>query len=290
MQIIKIGDTPIILNPFFLLLLVGTALGGFLTETLLLFLIIFLHEVAHALTAKGLGLNVVEIELYPFGGVARLEEVLELDPSTEKNVSLAGPIFNFILAGAALVLYMNQIFTASGLLFFVRLNLMLGFFNLLPALPLDGGRVLRASLAPALGFQKATDFSLRLSRFLALLLLTVGLGMIFLGYRDPSLIFAGLFLLYAVGKESKKVVFQFMRYLLRKSEDLEVKGALPAVYIVAREDATLKEVINLFSPRKYHMVLVLNRSMRVMGEISEREIIERVLQEGIYLRIKKLIK
>ncbi len=290
MQVIKVGDTPILLNPFFLLLLLGTALGGFLVETLLLFLIIFLHEVAHALTARGLGLKVVEIELYPFGGVARLEEVLELDPSTEKNVSLAGPVFNFLLAGGALVLYMNQIFTGGSLLFFVRLNLMLGFFNLLPALPLDGGRVLRASLAPGLGFQKATDFCLRLSRVLAVLILSIGLGMMWRGFKDPSLIFAGVFLLYAVEKESKKVIFQFMRYLVRKSEDLDDKGALPAVYIVAREDASLKEILNLFSPRKYHMVLVLNRSMRVLGEVSETEIIEKVLQEGIYLRIKKLIK
>jgi stage IV sporulation protein FB len=125
---------------------------------------------------------------------------------------------------------------------------------------------------------------------LAVLILSIGLGMMWQGFKDPSLIFAGVFLLYAVEKESKKVMFQFMRYLVRKSEDLDDRGALPAVYIVAREDASLKEIINLFSPRKYHMVLVLNRSMRVLGEVSETEIIEKVLQEGIYLRIKKLIK
>jgi stage IV sporulation protein FB len=207
-QLIKVGDTPILLNPFFLLLLLGTALGGFLAETLLLFLIIFLHEVAHAVTAKGLGLNVVEIELYPFGGVARLEEVLELDPSTEKNVSLAGPVFNFVLAGAALVLYMNQIYTGGGLLFFVRLNLMLGFFNLLPALPLDGGRVLRASLAPGLGFQKATDFCLRLSRLLAFLILSAGLGLVWLGFTGtPALFLPAFFCCMPWRKKAKKLCF-----------------------------------------------------------------------------------
>ncbi len=290
MRVIKIGETLILLNPFFLLLLVGAAIGGFLAEALLLFSIIFLHEVAHAMTAKGLGLKVMEIELYPFGGVARLEEVLELDPQTEKNVALAGPIFNFILAGAALVLYMNQVMVAGSLLFFVRLNLMLGFFNLLPALPLDGGRALRASLAPTLGFQKATAFCLRLSRGLAVLILSAGLVLMAQELKDPSLIFAGLFLLYAVNKENKSVMYQFVRYLVRKSEDLEEKGVLPAVYIVAREDASLKEILNLFSPRKYHLVLVLNKSMQVLGEVSETEIIEKVLQEGIYVRIKKLLK
>ncbi len=290
MRVVKIGDTSILLNPFFLLLLVGTAAGGFLTEALILFSIIFLHEVAHALTARGLGLKVMEIELYPFGGVARLEEVLELDPQTEKNVALAGPLFNFVLAGAALVLYMNQVMVAGGLLFFVRLNLILGFFNMLPALPLDGGRMLRASLAPSLGFQKATAFSLRVSRVLAFLILSAGLVLTALDFQDPSLIFAGLFLLYAVHKESKSFMYQFVRYLVRKGEDLEEKGVLPAVYIVAREDASLKEILSLFSPRKYHLVLVLNRSMQVVGEVSETEIIEKVLQEGIYLRIKKLLK
>ncbi len=290
MRVINIGGIPLLLNPFFLLLLGGAALGGFLREALILFTIVSLHEGAHALVARGLGLQVMEIELYPFGGVARLEEALELDPQAEKHVALAGPLFNFVLAGGALALYMNQVWVSEGLLFFVRLNLILGFFNLLPALPLDGGRILRAGLAPSLGFQKATAFSLKLSRALALALLLAGGVLLFLDYRDISLIFAGLFLLYAVHKENKNFMYQFVRYLVRKREDMEEKGALPAAYIVAVEDASLKEILHLFSPRKYHLILVLDRSMRVLGEVSETEIIEKVLQEGIYLRIKKLLK
>lgn len=290
MRVINIGGIPLLLNPFFLLLLGGAALGGFLREALILFTIVSLHEGAHALVARGLGLQVMEIELYPFGGVARLEEALELDPQAEKHVALAGPLFNFVLAGGALALYMNQVWVSEGLLFFVRLNLILGFFNLLPALPLDGGRILRAGLAPSLGFQKATAFSLKLSRALALALLLAGGLLLFLDYRDISLIFAGLFLLYAVHKENKNFMYQFVRYLVRKREDMEEKGALPAAYIVAVEDASLKEILHLFSPRKYHLILVLDRSMRVLGEVSETEIIEKVLQEGIYLRIKKLLK
>lgn len=290
MRVINIGGIPLLLNPFFLLLLGGAALGGFLREALILFTIVSLHEGAHALVARGLGLQVMEIELFPFGGVARLEEALELDPQAEKHVALAGPLFNFVLAGGALALYMNQVWVSEGLLFFVRLNLILGFFNLLPALPLDGGRILRAGLAPSLGFQKATAFSLKLSRALALALLLAGGLLLFLDYRDISLIFAGLFLLYAVHKENKNFMFQFVRYLVRKREDMEEKGALPAAYIVAVEDASLKEILHLFSPRKYHLILVLDRSMRVLGEVSETEIIEKVLQEGIYLRIKKLLK
>jgi stage IV sporulation protein FB len=105
-----------------------------------------------------------------------------------------------------------------------------------------------------------------------------------------SLLLAGSFLLFAVHKENKNFMYQFVRCLVRKREDLEEAGALPATWIVALEDASLKEILHLFSPRKYHLVRVLDHSLRLLGEVSETEIIEKVLQEGIYLRIKKLIK
>ncbi len=290
MRLGKISGIPLTFNPFFLLVLVVAALGGYLLETLLHFTVIFLHELAHVLVARGFGLEIKGIELYPFGGVAKLEGPLELDSQAEKNVALAGPVANFILAGAALVLYSNNIYTGASLLFFVRLNLMLGLFNLLPALPLDGGRILRATLAPSFGFRKATEYSLHLAKFFAWLLLVVGLFFLFSEEVDPSLFIVGLFLLFAVAREEQNVVYRFIRYLIRKREDFEENKVLPVVYLAVREDASLKEIVNLFRPKKYHLVLILDETQEVVKIISETEIIEKVLQEGISLRVGKLIK
>ena len=271
-------------------MLIVAAFGGYLAETLLHFTVIFLHELAHVLVARGFGLEIKGIELYPFGGVAKLEGPLELDSQAEKNVALAGPVANFILAGAALVLYTNNIYTGASLLFFVRLNLMLGLFNLLPALPLDGGRILRATLAPSFGFRKATEYTLRLAKFFAWLLMIGGLFLLFGEQTDPSILIVGLFLFFAVAREEQNVIYRFIRYLIRKREDFEENKVLPVVHLAVREDTSLKEIVNLFRPKKYHLVLILDESQEVIKMISETEIIEKVLQEGISSRVGKLIK
>ena len=122
------------------------------------------------------GLEVGEVELFPLA-VSQKLKMPELDPHVESVVSLAGPLFNFVLAAAGILLYANISAWRQNevLLFFIRSNLTLGLFNLLPALPLDGGRILRAKLCGTLGFQKATELCIRLSQLLALLIFALGL-------------------------------------------------------------------------------------------------------------------
>lgn len=112
-----------------------------------------------------------EIELYPFGGVARLEGLLELEPQVERQIAWGGPLSNFLLVALALVVYNNRYYcnllTEDLILFFIRANLTLAFFNLFPALPLDGGRILRSLLAERYGFRKATKQAAFLGKVLA---------------------------------------------------------------------------------------------------------------------------
>lgn len=103
---------------------------------------------------RRLGFRVLEIELAPFGGVARIAG-LEDRPGAEALVALAGPAANLLLAMAACLACQLWPMLAGDLAGFIALNLCLCGFNLLPALPLDGGRLLRAALLPWLGRSRA---------------------------------------------------------------------------------------------------------------------------------------
>ena len=145
---------------------------------------IVLHELGHALAARQFGIGTRDITLYPIGGVARLER-LPRSPTRELAIALAGPAVNVAIAGAIFlgamfvgVGYHSSLLRLPGGSFLVNLlwvNVALVVFNLLPAFPMDGGRVLRAFLAMHLPYGRATVIAARVGQTVAVLLGLMGL-------------------------------------------------------------------------------------------------------------------
>jgi stage IV sporulation protein FB len=157
-----------------------------IVATLLLFFSVTLHELGHSLQALKYGVKVRDITLMPMGGLAQMDEIPE-EPNKELRIALAGPLVNFGIAalligiGALLdaraLLPLNELYASlghvswSGLLaYLTSANLMLGFFNLIPAFPMDGGRILRALLAKRMNHAKATKVAAQIGQGLALLM------------------------------------------------------------------------------------------------------------------------
>jgi Zn-dependent protease len=180
---------------------------------------VLLHEFGHALMARCYGLRTRDITLYPIGGVARLE-LLNASPLEELFIALAGPLVNMAIAlflavlllaqGDGPIVLLDVSSPATGGIDFVRslllLNLGLAFFNLLPAFPMDGGRVLRSLLALLLGRVRATVHAVRLGMVLALvmILLPVILSLVGLDW-NPILVLLGLFVFFAGQRELQLV-------------------------------------------------------------------------------------
>jgi stage IV sporulation protein FB len=165
---------------------------------------VLLHELGHALMARRFGIQTRQIVLLPIGGVAELERLPD-DPKEELQVAIAGPAVNFALAtilGVATWLTAGLAFAPQVLGSLAVANLMLGVFNLLPAFPLDGGRVLRALLETRRGRVEATQIAATLGKVLA-----VGLGIYGL-FANPVLVLIAAFVWFAASAELRAVRHQ----------------------------------------------------------------------------------
>lgn len=175
---------------------------------LALFLFVVLHEFGHALAARRFGISTRDITLLPIGGLARLETLPE-DPKEEFIVAAAGPAVNIVIAGLLFVGLLltgtfTQPFDINSLMnnFWLRLltvNVSLVIFNLIPAFPMDGGRVLRSLLASRMDHVKATRIAANVGRGLAVLMGIAGF------FLNPWLILTAIFIWSGAGSEAQSI-------------------------------------------------------------------------------------
>lgn len=270
----------VVVHPILLLLVVVLGWAGFLVETITVFLVVFLHEMAHGIVAKRSGLEVEEVELLPFGGVARIDGLVEIEPDVEIVVALAGPLTNLLLIGVAAAEARVELAPEEWRSFFVQANAVIGGFNLLPALPLDGGRVFRALLSRTLGFRKATDLAAQAGKAFAILLGLAGAVGLYLGRIGPSPLAVAAFLFFAARKEQALAAYFFLRYLARKQSELGRRHCLVSRHLAALAHAPLKEVMRHFAPHRYHIVWAIDATGSVIGCVSEHDLIETFLTRG----------
>jgi Zn-dependent protease len=218
-KIATVSGIPVRIHATFLLLLVwifGSHLAGGRSVTqalegvgliLSIFGCVVLHEFGHALTAKRFGVSTRDITLLPIGGVARLERIPE-KPKQEIAIAFAGPAVNLVIASVLLAVLsaqpsgdwsnpatLERNFPARLLV----INLVLAIFNMVPAFPMDGGRVLRALLATRLPYVRATQIAANVGQGIALLFGLLGL------FGNPMLLFIALFVFIGASQEAAAV-------------------------------------------------------------------------------------
>lgn len=277
---------PIKVNPFFVLLLAIAFFYGKLQEALLLFAIVLWHESFHVVMAKVYRLQITDIELLPCGGVTRLDALLQLNPQVEWLVAMAGPLSNSLLVFLAygLVPYFN--IDPKWFDFFVQANIGMAVFNLIPALPLDGGRVLRSLLAKKRGFKDATRVAATCGQVLSIAFGGWGAYLLSLGALQGALfIISGVMLFLAARQEQKNASYIFMRYLTHKRQELRLKRVLVAREIVATAETSLGEVLQHFQPPCYHLIWILNLQGEIVGFLGEVELIGALFEHGLSYKI-----
>lgn len=207
-----------------------------------LFSCVMLHELGHALTAKHYGILTKDITLLPIGGVARLER-MPTDPWQELWVALAGPAVNVVIAAGLIVWLLatrgavemggDTILTGSLAQRLLIANLTLVVFNMLPAFPMDGGRVVRALLATRMDYTKATQIAATLGQGMALLFGVVGF------MYNPMLLFIAFFVWIGAGQEASMVLLQ------SAISGIPVRAAMITVFETVAPGDSLEKVVQL---------------------------------------------
>ena len=302
---------------FFVLVLGYVLYAGFDTDwdkmamlwsgifVLVLFFLVVLHEFGHALTARLYGVNTRDIILLPIGGVARLDHLPE-KPAHEFWVAIAGPLVNVALAILfSLYLFrftpdqrweiMNGVVFAKGnffldtysnldrfIFFMAWLNVILATFNLIPAFPMDGGRILRALLSIGLGRLNATLIAARIGQLMALGMITWGVqGIWAVGPINPMYVLIGLFILFTAENEYRSVRMEDMVTKLKVNELM--RGNFSRIYL----DDSIEEVLKIYKLGLERNFLVFDKWQNLMGVLPEFKLLDARKKKDLQATVSK---
>jgi stage IV sporulation protein FB len=261
-------------NPLFLLVMVVFSLAGLFTEAFIAFIIVLLHEFVHLLVAGRSGFFINRIELFPFGGVAEYRGLLEMEPWQEIKVALSGPLFNLAVALFLYYLIFLGIIPVTELLnLIIRYNLLLGFFNLIPALPLDGGRVLRAILVAQLGFRKGSRVAVFIAKIIAVTGGIVGVLSLIFYLSNLWFLLLAFFVYGAALREEKQIIYRLLSFLTHREEMMKNLKAKPVFALAVRGELPLKEVIYMINPVRYNLFFVLDYQLDLAGIVTESHLL-----------------
>jgi Zn-dependent protease/CBS domain-containing protein len=252
------------------------------TFIVLIFLCVLLHEFGHIFTARAFGVPTPYVTLLPIGGVAQLERIPE-EPGQEFLIAIAGPLVNVVitialvlLAGAHLQSSAVTAIDNTQIAMIDRLaavNLFIALFNMIPAFPMDGGRILRALLASRLGYVRATEIAASVGQFVAF-----ALGFIGLMY-SPILIFIAIFVYLAASAEAHMVALRAV------SRGVPVSHAMMTHFETLSPQAHLDEAVQTLLQTGQGEFPVVDGAGKPVGLLGRGDIIRAIKTLGPDARV-----
>ena len=295
LPIFRIAGIQLRIHITFLLLIAWLAFGyyaqggsavaaGRVIFVLLLFLCVVLHEFGHAFAAKAFGINTPDITLLPIGGVARLERMPE-EPVQELIIAVAGPLVNVVIAlglfvagGFHALLNPSNVEGGGLVAQLLTINIMLVLFNLLPAFPMDGGRVLRALLATRLSYARATQVAANVGQGFAFIFGFIGL------LWNPFLLFIALFVYIGASQEAA------LAQMKDVSRRFPVSSAMVREFRTLSGDATLQEAVDALLATSQHDFPVVDDSGNVAGLLTRQDLIGALRKNDPALRVGDVMR
>ena len=273
----SLGKTRLRLHPLLPLFWFFLLLSGHGDRLLAAISALLLHELGHLAAAKLLAIPVTALEITPFGGVLNPDRYEGVSGVTGFLYAAAGPVMS--LAGclfSALLLRWGVPFAFVQR--FARASLLLLLINLLPALPLDGGEMLRSILTIWFSHQAVTKALAYAGYSAGLLLSALSLIAAFRGEIILAPLLAGLYLIYAVSIQQRQSTARYVTALIARRQRLERHEILPLEALSAAADTPARLILPRLSLGKYHLIFVLSRDgMDCLGSVDEKTFCELVM-------------
>lgn len=256
---------------------------------LLLFIFVICHEFAHSRQAQKYGVNVRSVTLLPIGGVSSMEHIPE-DPKQELRIALAGPATSFVI-GVVLLLVdsviglvifdfsFEKIATSWSYIpvYLAWINIFLAFFNLLPAFPMDGGRVIRAYLAQRMSYARATQIAALIGKICA-----IGFGIIGL-LINPFLIFIAFFVYLGASSEEHMVMVG------EGLKGLKVKYVMNTQCIIIPAETSLSALVEKIFQGTCRGVIPVADHGAYVGLASQEDILSAIHEHGLQIEVGKIV-
>jgi len=280
---LHVGRTRIVVHPLALLYPLAAAMLGSGAEASALLIALFLHECAHLAAARFLGVGISSLRLTPFGGAMAMENPYGLSPGRLAAVAAAGPAANALALLTTAALAHWRLLDPGFALALIQTNLVLLAFNLLPALPLDGGRIAYALLSVKLKPKKALNFGIWMGRALAALLLCACVGFAVAWHRvNLSFLFAAIFILASADGERQALFGTQMKAMLEALRP--IKGPVPARVMAVGADCDARTALRAARPDAPTLFAVY-KGNRLSSITDDRRLVEAALEHGTGVRV-----
>lgn len=276
MKIFTIRGCAVRVHPLFFIMLVFLCIGGAHTLVLAFFAVLLLHEAAHCLCALYLHIPIAQIELTPFGGSMEIHQVDALPPGKAFLLSCAGPLCNtFFIAVSLLIVWRYALFN-DVLIYFIQCNLFMLLLNLLPVLPLDGGRMLLALLTKWFDRTRILRILLTFGRLLSVFLIVA--GFVFMHF---SLVTLGCYLLYTAAIEERTGASRYLAAFISRRIRFEKQKTLPVQSLCVSSALPVFMLIPHLHPGAYHVIEVLQEdTLMHLGQIRDDVLLSAILDQS----------
>jgi len=285
------------IHPLFLLLLLVLSLSGYLPQAMVLVVTLLCHELAHVTAAVLHGLPPGRIDVFPFGGIAEIAGIEQVKAEDDVAVAAAGPLGNLMLIALATLLQDWRIWNPALMDLFVGTNLAMAVLNLLPVLPLDGGRVVRALVARHVGYRRATAVLARTGRGAGYALVLAAAWVVYAHWPSPPVTvwvtgvnaaFLGLFIVLGSRREEVVSLYAPWQALITRLRLLQMRRLLPVCELAGAADLPVTAVISHLRPGCVHRILVIGQNGEHLGVLTEEDLL-RGLQLGADVPLRRLL-
>lgn len=270
------------ISPYFFIIFLISVFLGIYKNFLLAFFTVFFHEAGHLLFINKSKIEINYIKIEPFGITIRLKSFFIKNNKEEILIALWGPLFNFILA------FLSFVFFKEKLMFFTLSNLSMGVFNLLPAYPLDGGRILRAFFSEKIGYLKSYRLTFKATKIISSLITVMGLFVIYKTKFNFSVCIIGAFLLFNLAKEKNQTYYYLLKELTDYKEKNKDIDKMPVKYIAVNKNFIVRKILCELSFSRYHIFSVIEKG-KIIATFTEGELMEGIIKKGSKVKICDLM-